>query len=157
MSSGLDRSKLAVLLGMLGSDFDGEVTNAAKLAERMRHESGMTSQQILGGDADIATEACRPLIAENEYLRALLARLERVSGRAAPQPWAYACDAYGMRAGAAALSAWPEHLSSWEAEFLVTITNWRGRLTPRQCAVLEEIGERVDRDIRASWRSRRAA
>jgi hypothetical protein len=43
----VDREKLAQVLGMLGSDFAGERDNAARLAEKLRRESGLTWQQIL--------------------------------------------------------------------------------------------------------------
>jgi hypothetical protein len=43
----LDRSRLAALLGMLGSSHDGEVVNAARAAERMRKTAGLTWHQVL--------------------------------------------------------------------------------------------------------------
>jgi len=44
----LDRSKLAKLLGMLGSSFDGEVLNAAKLAQDLVTEAKLTWYEVLG-------------------------------------------------------------------------------------------------------------
>jgi hypothetical protein len=43
----LDREKLARVLGMLGSEHDGEVIAAARQAERIRCDAGMTWGQIL--------------------------------------------------------------------------------------------------------------
>jgi hypothetical protein len=39
--SALDRDRLAKLLGMLGSDHDGEVVNAARAADRLVRRSGL--------------------------------------------------------------------------------------------------------------------
>jgi hypothetical protein len=43
----LDRGRLAKLLGMLGSDHDGEVVAAAKQAERLRRKAGITWAEIV--------------------------------------------------------------------------------------------------------------
>jgi hypothetical protein len=47
MNAGLDRERLAKLLGLLGSEFDGEVAAAARQAERLRREAGLTWPEIL--------------------------------------------------------------------------------------------------------------
>ncbi|HEY8872963.1 MAG TPA: hypothetical protein VIM52_08025 [Stellaceae bacterium] len=43
----LDRDRLAKLLGMFSSDSDGEIVNAARMAERLRRQSGLTWHDIL--------------------------------------------------------------------------------------------------------------
>ena len=43
----IDRERLAKLLGMLGSCHDGEVVAAARQAERLRAEAGLTWPEIL--------------------------------------------------------------------------------------------------------------
>ena len=43
----LDRDRLAKLLGLLGSDHDGEVVAAARQAERLRADAGLTWPEIL--------------------------------------------------------------------------------------------------------------
>ena len=43
----LDRALLARVLGMLGSDHPGEVVAAARQAERLRADAGLTWQQIV--------------------------------------------------------------------------------------------------------------
>jgi hypothetical protein len=43
----LDRDRLGKLLGMLGSDHDGEVTAAARKANEMVRNAGMTWTEIL--------------------------------------------------------------------------------------------------------------
>jgi hypothetical protein len=50
-TAALDRTRLACVLGMLGSDHDGEVLNAARAAERMRREAGLTWPEILKSEA----------------------------------------------------------------------------------------------------------
>jgi hypothetical protein len=46
-ASSLDRDRLAKLLGMLGSDHDGEILAAARQAERLRSEARLTWADIL--------------------------------------------------------------------------------------------------------------
>src|SRR5436853_169114 len=43
----IDRERLAKLLGMLGSCYDGEVVAAARQAERLRADAGLTWPEIL--------------------------------------------------------------------------------------------------------------
>ena len=43
----LDRERLSKLLGMLGSSHDGEVVAAARQAERLRAEAGLTWGEIV--------------------------------------------------------------------------------------------------------------
>jgi preprotein translocase subunit SecF len=53
----IDRARLAALLGILGSKFDSEVVNAARMAERLRHKAGLTWRDII---VDVpAVSACR--------------------------------------------------------------------------------------------------
>jgi hypothetical protein len=70
MSAALDRDRLARVLGMLGSGHDGEVLAAARQAERLRAEAGLTwfdiiarsatpaQQQLLGWSVAEAIDAC---------------------------------------------------------------------------------------------------
>jgi len=43
----------------------------------------------------------------------------------------------------------------WETDFLESLLRRHKRFTEKQIQVLERIGEKVDRAIRASWRYRR--
>jgi len=43
------RRRLALLLGMLGSDHDGERSNAGRLAERLVRQQGLTWPQVIDG------------------------------------------------------------------------------------------------------------
>jgi hypothetical protein len=45
--TGLDRDKLAAILGMLGSNHDGEIVAAARQAERLRRDAILTWHDIL--------------------------------------------------------------------------------------------------------------
>ena len=47
MTTTLDRGRLAKLLGLLGSDHDGEVVAAARQVERLRADAGLTWPEIL--------------------------------------------------------------------------------------------------------------
>jgi hypothetical protein len=42
-----DRAKLAAVLGMIGSAHDGEALNAARLADRLVRQTGLTWRDIL--------------------------------------------------------------------------------------------------------------
>src|SRR3954447_13797385 len=46
-AAAIDRERLAKLLGLMGSAHDGEVVAAARQAERLRAEAGLTWQQIM--------------------------------------------------------------------------------------------------------------
>lgn len=46
------RERLAKILGMLGSEHDGEVLNAGRQAEAVRREAGLTWVQIIHGQED---------------------------------------------------------------------------------------------------------
>lgn len=52
MTVTLNRSRLAKLLGMLGSSHDGEILAAARAAEKYRREAGITWFQILSASED---------------------------------------------------------------------------------------------------------
>lgn len=146
------RERLAKLLGLLGSTFDGEALAAAKKAEEIRRSSGATwVELLLGEDARVATEAARMLLRENEELRAQIARLK---APLVPQPWA---DTNSYEDGAAGCLLWRDHLTDWEARFLESVLRRRtGRgLSEKQIRVLQTIGEKVDRAIRAAWSHRR--
>jgi hypothetical protein len=43
----VDRDRLTRLLGMLGSDFDGEVANAGRLADKLVRSAGLTWHDVL--------------------------------------------------------------------------------------------------------------
>lgn len=59
----VDQKRLAQFLGMLGSDHDGEVVNAAKMAHRMVTQAGLTWEQVLHGGG-YTTEFVQKVAAE---------------------------------------------------------------------------------------------
>jgi hypothetical protein len=48
LASAIDRAKLAKILGRLGSRHDGEVMNAARMAEDLRRQAGLSWEDLLG-------------------------------------------------------------------------------------------------------------
>lgn len=83
MTAVAPRAKLAAVLGMMGSSHDGEALAAARLAERMRREAGVSWQELLVDTrADATPPVPRKAFAD---WRQLCARLQR---RAADlRPW----------------------------------------------------------------------
>jgi hypothetical protein len=156
-----DRKRLAKLLAMFSSDFDGEIVNAARMAETLRHASGHTWQELLNvrvrDDRKLAAAAAaeRRLLNENKKLRAEVERLKAAIERSpVPAPWA---DAETDLDGAQACLLWRQYLNDWESGFLESLLRRGKPLIDRQIEVLERIGERVDRAIRNTSGYRRAA
>jgi hypothetical protein len=52
MTAALDRTRLARVLGRLGSDFDGEALTAARMAHRMMRAAGETWIRVLASEPD---------------------------------------------------------------------------------------------------------
>jgi len=59
MNAALDRERLAKLLGMLGSTFDGEVVTAARQAEALRRKFGLTWGEILAPNIPVIAPVAR--------------------------------------------------------------------------------------------------
>jgi hypothetical protein len=71
--SALDRTRLARVLGMLGSEFAGERAAAAKLADELVRASGSTWPAVLAADEIERLDALiARLVAENTRLKAAL-------------------------------------------------------------------------------------
>ncbi len=58
--------KLARVLGMLGSSHDGEVLNAARIAERMVREAGLSWDQVVADLGDESRERDKILAVERK-------------------------------------------------------------------------------------------
>ena len=117
-----DRYRLARLLGMTGSAHDGEALNAARLADRLVRDRGVTWIDAIAPGGDVAT--CSAPTASST---------RRSSSRSEPQSW---------RGMAASCSRYPLLLDKWEAEFL----NGLGRfpyLSAKQQTKLVAIASRL--------------
>lgn len=114
-------AKLVKILGMLGSDHDGEVAAAGRRADALLKGAGLTWDQLL--------TPTRP---------------EPLHGP--PRRWRR--PASPSEAAALALM-WPEILTTWEAEFCRSIVG-RRRASPRQTEVLARITRKVESFARAA-------
>jgi len=81
----LDRERLAAVLGMMGSDHDGEALNAARTACRLLKTAGLTWPQVIDGNR-VVVAVLNQLLAENKELRAEVDRLRRSVTVRPPQP-----------------------------------------------------------------------
>jgi hypothetical protein len=145
----LDCNRLAQLLGMLGSDFDGEVINAGRLAVRLVKDAGLTWQQVV--DHNVAIQAARQLLAENERLCAnnkeLQEEVRRLRARSIPIPSSWQEPQSTSEKVEQALE-WTSVLTDWEREFATSIAG-RWRLTGRQQDRLDQISLKIARIARA--------
>jgi hypothetical protein len=146
----IDLTKLARILGMSGSAHDGEALNAVRMADRLIRDNKMTWEDLLAPShqLEVATEACRQLIADLEELRAENARL-RANGVGAIAPeWS---NVGGGKTDHRVTAHWVIQLgdtgrvwlSDFERDFLDTALRWRGSLTPRQRPVFDRIVAKV--------------
>jgi hypothetical protein len=148
---GTDRSRsspLVKVLGLLGSAHDGERAAAAQLASDMVRAANASWDQLL--DDRVAIAAARRLLDENEELREQIARLHSMVTPRSPAPWR---DSARCDDAVEALVLWEEYLTDWEREFLASPLRRHCRLTPKQIAVLTQIGVKVDGCIRVDWRA----
>lgn len=109
-----DRDRLTRLLGMLGSDYPGEVANAGRLADRLVRAAGLTWRDVI-----------TPALSHDPR------------GDTATDPlrgdW---------RAMAAACTRYPHLLNRWEAEFITGLQRFP-RLSSKQHATLVRIVTRL--------------
>jgi hypothetical protein len=112
-----ERERLIRLLGMLGSAYDGEVTNAGRIADRLVRAAGLTWPDLIPP----ALESPSP-----DPLRAVL--------RDWPERWR---DAVQVCLEAEA------RLADWDRRFIHTIAAYQHRPSPRQIDILQTIFERL--------------
>jgi hypothetical protein len=115
-----DRDRLIKLLGMLGSHFDGEVVNAARLIHKLVRNRQLEWNDLIvqiGGFRQRPKQ--RDLFAEEDTYDSRMEQIER------------------CRQHATLLSAWERDFIDSIAE---SIQQWR-RLTEKQAAVLDRIVE----------------
>ena len=144
----LDLAKFVRIVGLLGSDHEGERLNAVTLGGRLLQAAGMRWEDFIESyrRAEIATEAAQVLLAENAELRAELDRLRsngsavavwsdvgaQVSDTRRAAEWALALHRRG--------TVW---LSDFEVPFLQRCTRWTGRLTPKMRPIYQRIMDRI--------------
>jgi hypothetical protein len=144
----LDLTKFTRIVGMLGSDHEGERSNAVTLGGRMLQAVGMRWEDFIEAyrRAEIATEAAAVLLAENTSLKAELDQLRstgtavalwndvgaQVSNTRTAAEWALDLHRCGR--------VW---LSDFEVAFLTRCTTWTGRLTPKMQPIFQRIMDRV--------------
>jgi hypothetical protein len=116
-------AKLGKVLGMLGSDHDGEVAAAGRRAHAMVKGAGLTWPEVIGPAAPSKPEPSRPR------------RRWREAGSASDR--------------AALCLLWPEVLTAWEADFCRSLVG-RRRISPKQTAVLARVAHKVEAFARAT-------
>jgi hypothetical protein len=145
---GLDLTKFTRVVGLLGSDHDGERANAVTTGSRMLEAVGMRWEDFVDAYRrdEIATEAAALLLAENTELRGEIDRLRSTSTAIALWQDVEAPNAAPRAAAAWALDlhrrgqVW---LSAFEVAFLTTCTAWTGRLTPKMQPIFQKTMDRV--------------
>jgi hypothetical protein len=137
--SAFDFDRFVRVIAMVGSAHDGEALAAARLAERLLRDGGLTWADLLKPHAElsVAVEGARQLLAENEQLRAELDQyrntvpgVERrqVGDHRAHARWALGLAERGF-----------VRLNTFKRKFLGTIAIWRGGLTGRQQPIWEDL------------------
>lgn len=141
-----DKKKhLIKLLGMIGSAHDGEVLNAAKLAQRVLGAEGITWEELLNGASNnnfANTDHYQLGYAtgyRTGYSRGVTDGVARTGIRARPPSW------YNF-----VKTVYDDHLDNlteWEQGF---VENWVARRwnnpSPKQRAVLERIADKLGID-----------
>jgi hypothetical protein len=154
MQSKIDYNRLAQLLGMLGSDFDGEVVNAARLAHKLVTTSGLCWADVIKN-----TPACgsAPLGAQTGRRRRgrggkvsedndLDAATEAGFSAGVKQKPAQSVRTYNWRQWAEDIVRLEEDcLSAWEINFFGSYAASR-RVEPsdKQRAIFVRVAERLD-------------
>lgn len=132
--------RLVQILGMLGSNADGEVVNAARKADRMLREAKLSWAELLNGEtekkwSDHDMDAAIKLAFKNGYNAAKEdARDLAPTNR---QPASFAAFALVM------VRQYSNALSEWETEFC---EDWTAKSYPpsaKQRAIFERLAERT--------------
>lgn len=115
MGAVVSLDRLAAVLGMMGSDHDGEVLSAARMAEKLRREAGVTWHELL-----IPTEPP----ARASYT--------------APEPpgWWDMVEACRAR---------PDRLTDWERQFIDVLAGYTHEPSEKQMRVLERLADKASR------------
>ena len=110
-----ERRRLVNILGMMGSDHDGERAGAAALASRLVRDRGLTWDAVIPADGSTTTSSPSPGAADYAAWRAMLA-----------------------------LCTWHRAaLSEWEQGFVADLQCRRKPPTPKQVAAATQIADRL--------------
>jgi hypothetical protein len=140
-ANGLDRERLVKLLGMLGSNYDGERANAGRMASDMVRGADLTWPQILSpdtfGGSLLANANSRIAALSQENVR-LREEIERLKQEAPRKPFTIECyrEIEGFLDHA-------EYLTEWEHSFLESLLERCSPVSEKQTAVIERIRLKV--------------
>jgi hypothetical protein len=138
--SAFDLDRFVRVIAMVGSAHDGEAPAAARLAERLLRDGGLTWADLLKPHAELSVgvEAARQLLAENEQFRAELDEYRnsvpiahdwrQVGDHRAQARWAIDLADRGL-----------VRLNDFERKFLTTVSRWRGALTDGQQPIWQDL------------------
>jgi hypothetical protein len=115
--------KLVKVLGMLGSDHDGEVAAAGRTAHSMLKAKGLTWSDVIVPAGPAPQQQSR-----------------------APRRWRRATSPSDI---AALCLQWPEVLTDWETDFCRSLVG-RRRISAKQTVVLERLARKVEAFARAT-------
>jgi hypothetical protein len=118
-----DLAKLAKVLGMLGSDHDGEIAAAGRRANAMVRGAGLTWDQLLTPPDSAPESPHRP-----------------------PRRWRKTASPSDS---AALCLQWGEVLTDWETDFCRSLVG-RHRVSPRQGEVLARVVRKVESFVRST-------
>jgi hypothetical protein len=125
-----DREKLIKLLGMIGSSADGEALNAARLANKLVSDRGLTWGQVLAvNGAQVWPQGAHQTVWPQSSW----------SPPPPPRPsqmerWRTVADFIKTYRAA--------EINDWEQHFLASILSKRSALTPKQMETLVKIGQK---------------
>ena len=143
-----DVTKLVKLLGMMGSTHDGEVRNAAKLAQRLVAGLGLTWEQVFAGNGGYSEEKVAQLVKDSYDYGFEKGREQALNDRIrVPQKigeqlgsWRYFTRTL--------LDDYRPRLTPWELDFCEGFLD-RGWPcpTPKQQAVFEKIANKCNLEL----------
>jgi hypothetical protein len=126
-----DRDKLIKLLGMIGSSADGEALNAARLANKLVVDRGLTWGQVLAinGAAPVWPQAAQQTVWPGSW-----------TPKPPPQPPPFNGGERWRTIADFMLNYHTDDLNDWELHFLDSIIRRRSVLSEKQMATLVKIG-----------------
>jgi hypothetical protein len=133
------RRKLIALLGMIGSVHDGEVLNAAKMAQRLLGSMGLSWEEAFGNSSGGESRSYQDGYNDG-YRRGLAEGHATATVRPKPATW----NGFARNL----LRDYSDDMSDWENGFVESFVE-RGwsQPTPKQRAVFERIADKLDLDL----------